>query len=109
LELSDVLISHGNIANPFDVASYMVRQHYVDFLDREPDEAGNDFWANQITSCRTDAQCSEVRRIHVSAAFFLSIEFQQTGYFVYRLYKSSYGRVPLLAEFMPETWPSGRV
>lgn len=29
----------------------------------------------------------------------LSIEFQQTGYFVYRLYKSSYGRVPLLAEF----------
>jgi hypothetical protein len=103
LELGDVLISQGDIANPIDVASYLVRQHYVDFLDREPDEAGGDFWASQITNCGLDAQCFEVKRIHVSAAFFLSIEFQETGYFVYRLYKSSYGRMPWRAEFMPDT------
>jgi hypothetical protein len=37
------------------------------------------------------AGCREVKRIHVSAAFFLSIEFQETGYFAYRAYKSAYG------------------
>jgi hypothetical protein len=30
----------------------------------------------------------------VSAAFFLSIEFQQTGYLVYRMYKAAYGDRP---------------
>jgi uncharacterized protein DUF4214 len=103
LELSDVLITNGNISNPIDVASYMVRQHYVDFLDREPDEAGNDFWVSQITNCGADTECNEVKRIHVSAAFFLSIEFRHTGYFVYRVYKSSFGRMPLRAEFLPDT------
>jgi hypothetical protein len=40
----------------------------------------------------TDAQqCRDIRRINVSAAFFLSIEFQQTGYLVERLYKVAYG------------------
>lgn len=29
-------------------------------------------------------------------------DLQQTGYFAYRLYKASYGRAPLFAEFMPE-------
>jgi hypothetical protein len=32
-----------------------------------------------------------LKRINVSAAFYLSIEFQETGYLVYRLYKASYG------------------
>ncbi len=102
LELSDVLIAYGDGVNPIDVPSYMVRQHYVDFLNREPDGSGSDFWENQIASCGIDAQCVEVRRINVSAAFFLSIEFQQTGYSVYRLYKASYARVPTLREFLPD-------
>lgn len=33
-----------------------------------------------FTWCGTDTQCIELRRINVSAAFFLSIEFQETGY-----------------------------
>ena len=33
----------------------------------------------------------KIRRINVSAAFFLSIEFQETGYLVERLYKVAYG------------------
>jgi hypothetical protein len=32
-----------------------------------------------------------VRRINVSASFFLSIEFQDTGYLVERIYKAAYG------------------
>ena len=70
-----------------------MRQHYHDFLNREADAAGLAFWTNQITECQQPgATCSaEVRRINVSAAFFLSIEFQETGYLVERLYKAAYG------------------
>jgi hypothetical protein len=68
-----------------------VHQHYLDFLSREPDQSGLNFWTNQITSCGTDQPCIELKRINVSAAFYLSIEFQETGYFVERVYKAAYG------------------
>lgn len=76
--------------NP-DNADYFVHQHYLDFLDREPDSSGFGFWSNQITSCGVDQQCVDIRRINVSAAFYLSIEFQQTAFLVERLYKTAYG------------------
>ncbi|MGH9875569.1 MAG: NF038122 family metalloprotease, partial [Pyrinomonadaceae bacterium] len=52
--------------NPSDSASFFVRQHYIDFLNREPDDAGLAFWTNQITECQQPgATCSaEVRRIN---------------------------------------------
>src|SRR5207237_3686463 len=80
-----------------------------DFLNREPDADGLAFWTNEITSCGTDAGCIESKRINTSAAYFLSIEFQQTGYLVYRFYKAAYGNVPgapvplRLNEFLPDT------
>ncbi|MBC8031743.1 MAG: S8 family serine peptidase [Pyrinomonadaceae bacterium] len=79
--------------NPLDNsdARFFVRQHYLDFLNREPDASGLAFWADQITSCGSNQGCIEVRRINVSAAFFRSIEFQETGYLVERLYKTAYG------------------
>ncbi|HEY6804871.1 MAG TPA: SBBP repeat-containing protein [Pyrinomonadaceae bacterium] len=77
--------------NPADDVAFFVRQHYHDFLNREPDPSGLQFWINNITSCGSDAQCVEAKRIDTSAAFFLSIEFQNTGYLVYRSYKTSYG------------------
>lgn len=80
--------------NPIDIAVNFVSQHYRDFLNREPDSSGLQFWTNEITSCGIDVQCAEVKRINVSAAFFLSIEFQQTGYFVYKTYKASFGDLP---------------
>src|SRR5205814_9983211 len=76
--------------NP-DNTDYFVHQHYVDFLDREPDASGFAFWSNEIASCGTDQQCVAVKRVNVSAAFYLAIEFQQTAYLVERLYKVSYG------------------
>jgi len=100
--------------NPLDTSEYFVRQHYIDFLSREPDESGFNFWVNQIESCGGGASCREVRRINVSAAFFLSIEFQQTGYLVYRTYKTAYGNisgtpVPLrFSEFLPDTRQIGQ-
>jgi hypothetical protein len=32
----------------------------------------------------------------------LPAQFRETGFFVYRLYKASYGRMPMYAEFMPD-------
>jgi Ice-binding-like/Calx-beta domain/Domain of unknown function (DUF4214) len=80
----------ANGVNPIDTAGFFVRLHYLDFLNREPDSSGLAFWTNEITSCGNQ-QCIDAKRINVSAAFYLSIEFQQTGYLVERLYKSAYG------------------
>ena len=68
-----------------------MRQNYLDFLDREPDQSGFDFWTNNIRSCTPQPSCTEILRINTSAAYFLSIEFQQTGYLAERFYKTAYG------------------
>jgi hypothetical protein len=78
-------------------------QHYRDFLGREPDAEGLQFWSNEIARCGTDARCAEVKRVNVSAAFFLSIEFQETGYLVYRLRKVAGWGTPLYADFMRQS------
>jgi hypothetical protein len=88
-------------AHALDGGCFFVAQHYRDFLSREADGAGFAFWTNEIASCGTDAACIDVKRVNVSGAFFLSIEFQNTGYFVYRVYKAAFGRAPTLAEFAP--------
>jgi hypothetical protein len=72
-------------------ARNFVCQHYHDFLNRQPEQAGWDFWTNEIISCGSDQQCIETKRVNVSAAFFLSIEFKETGYLVERMYKAAYG------------------
>jgi sugar lactone lactonase YvrE len=79
------------VADGFD-AQFFVRQHYHDFLNREPDPEGLAYWTSQITNCGADFECREVTRINVSAAFFLSIEFQQTGYLVYKLHQAAYNK-----------------
>jgi hypothetical protein len=80
-----------NGINPIDQSGFFVRQQYIDFLNREPDAAGNNFWIGEIENCTPKPQCTEIKRINVSAAFFLSIEFQETGYLAYRAYKAAYG------------------
>jgi subtilisin family serine protease len=92
LTINDGGVESGN--NPIDDPAFFVRQHYVDFLNREPDSGGLAFWTNEITSCGSDAACIDIKRVNVSAAFFLSIEFQQTGYLVYRTYKAGFGNLP---------------
>jgi uncharacterized protein (TIGR03118 family) len=77
--------------NPIDDAAFFVRQHYLAFLNREPDSAGLTFWTNTITSCGAVPACIEVRRVNVSAAFFLSSEFQSTGYLAYLTHRSAFG------------------
>jgi len=96
--------SGATSANPIDGAQFFVRQHYRDFLNRPADADGLAFWSNQILSCGTDAACIADRRMNVSAAFFLSIEFQETGFLVYRLYQASFAQPPQhLDEFLLDT------
>ncbi|MFL6255540.1 MAG: Calx-beta domain-containing protein, partial [Pyrinomonadaceae bacterium] len=93
-------------ANPSDDAQRFVCQHYHDFLSREPDAAGLQFWTQGIESCGSNAECREVKRIDVSTAFFLSIEFQQTGYFVIRAHKAGFGndrQRPRYFDFLRDT------
>jgi VCBS repeat-containing protein len=91
--------------NPIGSAAFYVRQHYRDFLGRDPDETGLRFWLGEIEQCGTDAQCREVKRVNVSAAFFLSIEFQQTGYFDYLMNQAAFDSGERLAHraFLKET------
>jgi hypothetical protein len=117
-------LSNAPPGNPIDQADFFVRQHYLDFLNRQADQSGLAFWTGEITSCGADQQCISVKRVNVSAAFFLSIEFQQTGYLVERIYKTSYGdatgtstfggthqlAVPVVrfSEFIPDTQTIGQ-
>ncbi|PYS35686.1 MAG: hypothetical protein DMF75_02925, partial [Acidobacteria bacterium] len=111
-------------ANPIDQPGFFVTEHYYDFLNRLPDSGGLAFWINEITSCGSDQACIQLKRINVSAAYFLSIEFQQTGYLVERMYKAAYGSasgtsiiggahqlpVPIVRfnEFLPDTQEIGQ-
>ena len=90
-------------------SDFFVREHYVDFFNREADAAGLGFWKNQIDECTTQA-CREIRRINVSAAFFVSIEFQQTGYLVYKANQAAFnlGEQLNLQSFLPDTQEIGR-
>ncbi len=76
-----------------------MRQQYLDFLGREPDPGGQAYWTSRITDCGADASCILNHRIDVSAAFIVEPEFQDSGYFLYRIYKASYGRLPLFGEY----------
>lgn len=90
-------------------SDFFVTTQYVDFLSRFPDQGGFNFWNSEITGCGSNAQCIEVKRINVSAAFFLSIEFKETGLLVYKMYGAAFGNlpgkpVPVRREnFMPDT------
>ena len=58
----------------------------------------------------TTQACREIRRVNVSAAFFVSIEFQETGYLVYKTYQASYnsGEFLKLRDFLPDLQEIGR-
>src|SRR6185295_8889490 len=97
--------------SPIDNAREFVKQQYRDFLNREADQAGEDFWTDNITKCsdsgrrpagQTEAQCTVRQRETTSGAFFQSPEFLYTGYFVYLMYQGALGRQPKLSEFTPD-------
>jgi hypothetical protein len=103
--------------NAIDDTEAFVRQQYRDFLNRDADPAGLAFWKDNIDQCSdaarrpsglSVAQCVEVMRINTSAAFFLSIEFQQSGNLVRSFYVAALDRpatnnMPALVELERDT------
>lgn len=62
--------------NAIDNSTDFVAWHYRDFLLREPDAGGLNWWAGQINNCGADAACEDGMRVNVSRAFWESGEFQ---------------------------------
>jgi subtilisin family serine protease len=89
-----------NGGNSIQDTAFFVRQHYKDFLSRDPDPPGFQGWLNILNSCAPgNAACD---RVEVSSAFFRSPEFQERGYYIYRFYETSLGRQPRYVEFLPD-------
>jgi len=91
--------SVSTMTNPLESPEFFVRQQYVDFLGREPDQGGLDYWSAELRACGTDLQCVHAKRIGISAAFFVEQEFQDSGLFIYDLYQGALGRRPKYAEY----------
>jgi hypothetical protein len=92
--------SNPAAANLTDDIPSFVRQHYHDLLDREPEQAGFDYWTNILQGCGIETACLNKVRVEISSRFFIEQEFQATGFFVMRLYQATFGHAPSYAEFV---------
>lgn len=92
-------------ANDAGIA-FFVRQHYLDFLGREP-EPGEP-WSAILRGCSDQFNVDPTKpaagcdRITVSGAFFGSPEFKDKGVFVIDFYRASFNRLPLYEEFVTD-------
>ena len=89
-----------------DDVDFFVQQQYIDFLGRMPDSVGFSNWNTTLGNCPNggfgEFDNPHCDRVHVSAGFYLSVEFQGRGYWAYRFYESAFGRRPLYSEFIPD-------
>jgi hypothetical protein len=96
----------ANTPNPVNEHAFFVRQHYLDFLSREP-EAGEP-WSGVLNRCANpfnfDAQSPSAScdRIIVSQSFFGAPEFRLKGFFVFNFYRVAFDRRPGYAEIIPD-------
>jgi hypothetical protein len=87
------------LINPIDDQAFFIRMQYVDFLGRVAEQGGFEFWMNRMNSCPAGQTCD---RTDTSQRFFQSDEFQERGFYVYRLYDAVLGRLPQYNEFVPD-------
>ncbi|MFN2454052.1 MAG: Calx-beta domain-containing protein [Pyrinomonadaceae bacterium] len=88
--------------NAIDDTDVFVGMQYHDFLARQADDGGQAYWRGLIAECGNDSKCVGDRRVSVAAAFFIESEFQDTGSFIYRLSKASFGTRPAYVDFMTD-------
>ena len=62
----------SRLSNERRDSRYFVRQLYLDFLNRAPDQGGWDFWQAPIRQCGANLACSGQKRVDVARAFFYS-------------------------------------
>lgn len=88
-----------------DDSDFFVQQQYIDFLSRFPEPEGFNAWMRVLNSCNGDPNCLggvNGKRVEVSKSFFESLEFNLKGFYVYRFYKASLGRLPTYAEIVAD-------
>jgi uncharacterized protein DUF4214 len=89
-----------------DDVDFFVQQQYIDFLGRMPDSTGFKNWNDTLNGCPDGGFGENLNpgcdRVHVSAGFYQSTEFQGRGYWAYRWYETALGRRPLYSEFIPD-------
>jgi hypothetical protein len=82
---------------------FFVRQHYLDFLGREP-EVGQP-WSGILNGCsdqfntNPNSPAAGCDRISVSGSFFGSPEYKTKGFYVIDMYRVSFNRLPTYVEF----------
>ena len=85
--------------NRIDETNFFVRQQFLDLLNREPDPAGRDNLVAFINSCNGEPNCLPGSSHSRRRGFAHLPEFQETSYFIYRLYKTAFGRMPKYVEW----------
>ncbi len=106
-----VTITDNDVAgqsNPVFSSPFFIRQHYLDFLSREPDTNGYNNFLNLLNGCpnvnntdpnSTSAGCD---RLNVTGQFFGSLEFQLKGSYAFRFYKLAFNRLPEYTEIVAD-------
>jgi hypothetical protein len=83
---------------------FFVRQQYLDFLSREPEPS--EPWTAVLNRCPNvhtpPSAVTDCDRIAVSGAFFGSPEFRVKGFYVFRLGKVSFTRLPTYGEIVAD-------
>jgi hypothetical protein len=83
--------------------NFFVRQHYLDFLGREP-EVGEP-WSAILNGCADQFNTNPASpsagcdRITVSGSFFGSPEFKDKGLYIIGMYRVAFNRLPTYVEF----------
>lgn len=92
--------------NPIFTTPFFVRQHYLDFLSREPEPS--EPWSAILNNCPNafnldpNSQSAACDRITVSQSFLGSLEFRVKGFYVFRFYKLAFNRLPEYAEIVSD-------
>ena len=106
---ASVVISDNETAdasNPILMPSgigFFTRQHYLDFLGREPES--NEPWSAVMAGCvdqfntNSNSPSANCDRIFVSGSFFGSPEFKDKGFYIIGMYRVSFNRLPTYSEF----------
>ena len=90
--------SNNSGTNRIDDARFFARMLYLDFVGREPDAEGLDYWTRQVEECTNASSCAD-QKVAVADAFLTSPEVEKTDFFTVRLFKATLGRAPRFQEF----------
>lgn len=80
--------------NPLESHRFFIWTQYTDFLNREPDNGGMQFYVDIIQGCLGNQECIKASRAAVSANFFRSPEFGGRGGYIANLFNIVFGQRP---------------